>query len=227
MTSSRLPGKVLREIAGEPMLFYQVERLKESKSPIFIATTQNPEDAPVERLCRKLRVSCFRGDEHDVLGRMYQCAIENKIEVITRVTADCPLIDGRLVGEMIEYWKSQNDPKLVLSNAVERKIPRGLGFEIFHISLLERAYRETKNREHVTTFFYELPKEEARLTPLPIAPEDLGIRLTVDEEPDFQLVQQLIENESAHNLDYHSILTLFEKRPELKKINADVHQKTH
>src|ERR1017187_8832445 len=96
MTSTRLPGKILLEAKGKPMLSYHIDRLKRSGLPIYIATTINKTDEPVVQFAKTHTIPFYRGSEDHVLSRYYECALENKLDVIIRVTSDCPLIDGNL-----------------------------------------------------------------------------------------------------------------------------------
>ncbi|MEW5996911.1 MAG: NTP transferase domain-containing protein, partial [Candidatus Micrarchaeota archaeon] len=108
MTSSRLPGKVLKEISGKPMLWHVLQRLKKCKriDRIVVATTENKTDDDVEKLASKSGVYCFRGSEEDVLGRYAGAVGKFGGDIIVRVTADCPLLDAEIVDHVIgEYEK--------------------------------------------------------------------------------------------------------------------------
>ena len=93
MTSTRLPGKVLRQINGRSLLDYHIERLKLTGFEIIIATTANETDNPIIEFCNKSNIKSSRGSEHNVLSRFYTAAVENNLDIIVRVTSDCPLID--------------------------------------------------------------------------------------------------------------------------------------
>lgn len=105
-SSSRLPGKVLVEIAGQPMLARVVDRARGARTlaGVVVATTIDPTDDPVERLCRERAIPCYRGSLYDVLDRYYQAALRFEAEVIVRLTADCPVIDPGLIDETVQAF---------------------------------------------------------------------------------------------------------------------------
>ena len=131
MTSTRLPEKVLKLIGGNPMLKYHTDRLKESGMPVFIATTVNKTDDPIVAFCQEENIPFYRGSENNVLSRYYECAKENKLDVIVRVTSDCPLVDGELIRKAWEDYKDSFKKYSYISNGVNRTYPRGFDFEIF------------------------------------------------------------------------------------------------
>ena len=106
MGSTRLPGKVLKEVNGKSLLEYLIERLQSVKEikQVIVATTEKPQDEEICKLCKKLGVKCYRGEEDDVLGRVYNAAVICHANQILRITADCPLIDPKILNDMIEYF---------------------------------------------------------------------------------------------------------------------------
>ena len=104
MGSSRLPGKVLAEIAGRPMLFHVVNRIRRAKKIhlVVVATSTNASDDPIVTLCREEDIPCFRGSEEDVLDRFYQAAKYFQADVIVRLTSDCPLHDPDIIDRVVE-----------------------------------------------------------------------------------------------------------------------------
>lgn len=228
MTSTRLPGKVLMKAGGKSLLEWHIERLKWSGLPVFIATTVNATDEPVVELASQLEVPVYRGDEQNVLERFYGCAEEYGLDIIVRVTSDCPLIDGAIIQEAVEQYREGNNPALYLSNTLERTFPRGLDFEIFSRPMLEKAFRESSTlfeKEHVTPFFYKTHASDFRL--INLARESVGadFRITVDTAEDFELVKILIEQYAAHEKGTEEIVSLLQHHPELTAINAHVEQK--
>jgi spore coat polysaccharide biosynthesis protein SpsF len=103
MSSTRLPGKVLLDLGGRPVLERMIERVKHAKriTEAVVATTTDPSDEPIVELCARLGTPCFRGSLPDVLDRYYQCALVYKADVIVRLTGDCPLIDPELIDEVV------------------------------------------------------------------------------------------------------------------------------
>src|SRR3990167_5216617 len=118
MTSSRLPGKVLREVLKKPLFAYQLERLKRVERPIIVATTTNQSDDPIGVLCKQMGVKIFRGDEHDVLGRYYAAADAVHADTIIRITGDCPLIDPTIIEKITRYYLEHDNA--YVSNTLKR-----------------------------------------------------------------------------------------------------------
>ena len=112
MTSTRLPGKVLKKVGNKTLLKYHIDRLKTSGYPIYIATTLNKTDDEIVNFAIHEGCSYYRGDEHNVLNRYYECAKENNLDVIVRDTSDCPLIDGSLIKKGIRQYSGLNDKNL-------------------------------------------------------------------------------------------------------------------
>ena len=142
MGSSRLPGKVLKDLGGETVLGRVVRRLRGSRqiSNIVVATTTEATDEVIVAECDRLQVLCFRGSEQDVLDRYYQAAHANAAEAVVRVTSDCPLIDPKLVDETVEVFRDEHAD--YASNVSPRTYPRGLDTEVFTFDALDRAWRE-------------------------------------------------------------------------------------
>jgi spore coat polysaccharide biosynthesis protein SpsF len=228
MTSTRLPGKIMMEVNGIKLLKYHTDRLKRTGFPVYIATTVNKTDDCVMNFAATEGIGLSRGSEHDVLSRYFKCAEENKLDVIVRVTSDCPLIDPDLLKRGIEKYLKLNDKTLYFSNALERTFPRGLEFEIFSFALLAEAFQNADQpveKEHVTPYinrnrsgkvnFYHFKQEE----------DKSNFRITVDTPEDFQLLKILIEEYNADSKDYKAITKILEEHPELVRINAHIEQK--
>ncbi|GAB4488808.1 MAG: glycosyltransferase family protein [Anaerolineales bacterium] len=168
MSSSRLPGKVLLEMGGKPMLAQVIERVRRAQSvdSVLVATTTDSSDDPLAALCASLGAACFRGSLHDVLDRYYQAARPLQPEIIVRITADCPLIDPQVIDQtvaLIIHHSAFNIPHSDFScNRLPppfgRTFPIGLDVEVCRFAALERAWKEsteTFHREHVMPFLYE------------------------------------------------------------------------
>jgi spore coat polysaccharide biosynthesis protein SpsF len=154
MTSTRLPGKVLMDLCGVPMLAVEIRRLKAARTinDIVVATTINDTDDPVVHCADREDVRWFRGPEHDVLARYLGAAAETNAEVVVRVTADCPLHDPTVVDRVVNALSPGLD---YVSNMVERTYPTGLDTEAMWRDVLERVGRlgtSPEAREHVTWF---------------------------------------------------------------------------
>jgi len=228
MTSTRLPGKVLQPIASQPLLHYHVERLRQSGLPLYLATTINATDDPLAEFAAAASLPITRGDEHDVLSRYQQCAAQYDLDIIVRVTSDCPLLDGPLIAQGVHNYVQRNDGRLYLSNVLERTYPRGLDFEVFSRELLEEAAQEAtlaSDREHVTPYIHQNRSEQVRFQHITL-PQDYSMyRLTVDTSEDFLLIQQLIEEHHADELSTAALISLLEQHPELVALNAHIEQK--
>jgi len=155
VSSTRLPGKVLKPILGMPMLLRQIERVKQAKliEQLLVATSDDKSDDPIEQLCRENDIACFRGSLDDVLDRFYQAAKPYQPDHIVRLTGDCPLIDPQLIDEVVVFCLSGDYD--YVSNAFEPTYPDGLDVEVFRFPCLQQAWEEAElpsEREHVTLF---------------------------------------------------------------------------
>lgn len=175
MASSRLPGKVLLELAGMPMLGHVVRRTQHARTvtQVLVATTDDPADDPIADFCRQLDLPCTRGSQFDVLDRYYQAARQAEAQVVVRVTGDCPLIDPQLIDRTVSYFLGRlgTTPALAADRAFPwdfaanrlpppwgRTYPIGLDTEVCSFSALEYAWRFARlphQREHVMPYLYE------------------------------------------------------------------------
>ena len=229
MTSTRLPGKVLLPLAGRPMLERLIERLRRVRRAelLVVATTVNATDDPIAALCRDLAVACCRGSEHDVLGRYALAARTYGVDVVVRVTADCPLLDPALVDDAIgEFATGRWD---YVGNMLPPTWPFGMAVEVFAAATLAIADGEARapdEREHVTPFIYRHPR---RFRLHNIAGErDLSAhRWTVDTDADYALVSRLFETlyPARPHFDLADLLGTIDAHPEWAAINRHVRQK--
>lgn len=228
MTSTRLPGKVLKTAANIPFLKYHTDKLRQSGSPIFIATTTHATDDPIASFGEKEKIPVYRGDEQNVLSRYYGCALKHHLDIIVRVTSDCPFIDGKLIGASIRDYQQRADDLLYLSNCLVRTYPRGLDFEVFSMKLLTEAFQNATlpaDLEHVTPYINQNRSGQVHLAHVTQPQDRHNYRLTLDTEPDYQLLKLLIEKYQAHHLSTADLIKLLDEHPELVAINADVLQK--
>ena len=233
MTSSRLPGKILIDIAGEPMLMRVVERTRKAHmiDQVVFATTIDPSDDPVEVFCARRGVPCFRGSLPDVLDRFYQAARIFHADTIVRLTADCPLIDPGLIDETVDLFHRSGADFAAnrLPPPFKRTYPIGLDCEVCSFAALERAWKEASaphDREHVMPYLYEVAGrfKVAILN----YPRDYGSqRWTVDTAQDLELVRQLYARLSGRpDFTWLDVLALIEREPHLVEINASVTPKS-
>lgn len=234
MTSSRLPGKVLRPILGRPMLDLLLERLARSKTldSVIIAMTDRPDDDPLQALCEAQHIPYFRGDENDVLGRFEGAirALAPACEVIVRITSDCPLLDPAIVDVQVG-WFLENEGSLDYASVGKLpRLPNGASVEVFTRAALARALGETSepyDREHVTPY---IQRAEAGfrtgVTPAPIEAPDF--RLSVDTPEDFALVTAVFEALYPANPEFTlaDVIAYLETHPEVRALNAHVVQTT-
>lgn len=234
MTSTRLPGKVLVDLAGRPMLAQQIARLRHCKraDAIAIATTTNDTDDPVEALARAEGLACFRGDEHDVLSRYLGAASAVGADVVVRVTADCPLIDPAVVDRVIGVLVDGRCD--YASNVQRRTYPRGLDVEATWADVLvrlERLATSTPAREHVTWFIHsERPELFVRRSVEHDGVDGSDLRWTVDTSEDLALVRALYDElglAATPDRAWTDVASFVRGRPDLLALNEDVRQKAH
>ncbi len=228
MTSTRLPGKVLRPVAGQPLLHYHVQRLQASGLPLYLAITDQPTDDALAAFATASSLPYFRGSEDDVLARYQQCAAAYNLDVVVRVTSDCPLLDGSLVADAVQEYLAADNPRLYLSNVLERTFPRGFDFEVFSRELLDEAAAQAtlpSDREHVTPYIHQNRSGQVQFRHVRRAEDRSAYRLTVDTADDFELIRQLIENYGAATLPADTLIALLDAHPELVALNAHIEQK--
>ena len=230
MGSTRLPGKVLLTARGISMLQYHVERLRASGLPVCIATTTLPEDDSIEAHAEKLGVVCYRGSSEDVLSRYYEAATLCGLQTVVRVTSDCPLVDGNLVGEAVRRYVAANNPAAYVSNGLQRSFPRGLDFEVFSYQLLAEAQlnaTSASDREHVTPYLHQNRSGRVVISQVVQERDASTYRITLDTAEDFQLLKILFEQHHANLLSAEQLTDLLAQHPELVALNAAIEQKKY
>lgn len=228
--SSRLPGKVLLNLAGEPMLTRVIHRLRRAQrlDEVIVATTTEPRDDALATFCADQGIACSRGSENDVLDRYVQAARAAKADVVVRITSDCPLIDPQLVDEVVAHFLTREPAADYVSNVAPiRTFPRGLDTEVIRLEALERAHREatdSASREHVTAYIYRHP-EAFRLEGYHGAEDHSAHRWTVDTPEDFALVEKIYAHFGHDAFSWKEALQLIEQNPEWSRLNAHIEQK--
>ena len=224
MGSTRLPGKVLMDVCGKPILEHVIERTKKCKkvNSIVVATTNKPEDKAIIKLAKRCRVESFAGSEEDVLDRYYQAAKKFKADSIVRITADCPVIDFQIVDEVINEYTRREYDICGLSGG----FPDGLDVTVFSFKILGDAWRNAKllsEREHVDTYMWKHP-EKFKLGEYIKFNNFAHYRWTVDEEKDLRFIREIFFRLYKPGKIFltEDILNLLEKEPDLLKINADI-----
>ena len=230
MTSTRLPGKILKTILGKTLLELLVERVRltENLDEIVIASPFGEEHDPIETLVSSWSdITFVRGDEHNVLSRYQKAAKESNADVIIRITSDCPLYDFKLVSAWISLFIKSEISYLGLSH--DRGYPFGLGAEILTRDALEKAFRESKDayeQEHVTPYIWRRPDMFPAIF-IDYVPDLYSWRLAVDEQADFDFVKSVFESLYPGNRQFcfKEIQELFQIKPDLLMINKHVQQK--
>jgi spore coat polysaccharide biosynthesis protein SpsF len=222
MSSSRLPGKVLQDIAGKPMLLHVVHRAQKVQSidSVAVITTTYAEDDAIEKLCKENGIPFFRGSLDDVLDRYYQAAIYFKADIVVRLTADCPLLDPAVIEQVVKTFH-QNSFNYV-ANVVEVTYPDGLDTEVFGFGTLERAWKEARlksEREHVTVYILKHP-ELFRLGSVKQEKDLSSLRWTVDTPQDLEFVRSIYNFIKDEEFGMEEIVKLLKEHPELSELNA-------
>lgn len=224
MGSTRLPNKVMKPIGGVPMVELLLARLARSTliDQIVLATSTDEGNTPLVDHVRKLGYDCVRGSESDVLERYLLAARQARADVVVRITGDCPLIDPGLVDRAIKQFKSAGVD--YLSNAAPATYPDGLDTEVFSLQALERAGRESQeafDHEHVTPY---LRRPGLFRTDVMVNTEDLsGLRWTVDEPADFDVVSQVFAHFAPDiHFSWTQVLELQRRHSDIFAANRDI-----
>jgi spore coat polysaccharide biosynthesis protein SpsF len=230
MGSTRLPGKVLLDLAGEPMLARCVHRAQQAQTikKVVIATTLQQSDDVIVRLCAGRRWPCFRGAEKDVLDRYYHSAVAHQADAVVRITSDCPLIEPEITDRVVRDFLGLQPMVDYACNALPRRtFPRGLDTEVMRFDVLERAWREDTNpawREHVTPYIHRHPElfhihgivNEVNLS---------HMRWTVDTTEDLAFVRCIYEHFGHDRFSWREVLSVLDQHPKWIEINQKVAQK--
>jgi len=254
MSSSRLPGKVLQEIGGKPMLQHVVERAQRARSldAVLVATTSDPSDNPIADFAAAQGLLCYRGSLHDVLDRYYQAARLYQPQNIVRITADCPLIDPLLIDQTVSLLSLAAGADFAcnrLPPPFGRSFPIGLDVEVCSFAALERAWREATaafHREHVMPYLYEgvslteqisisqnhsaaagFSPRNFRIAQLHHRPDYGDLRWTVDTAEDLAALREIFAHlETKADFSWYDALEVIRQNPRITQINAAVRHKT-
>jgi spore coat polysaccharide biosynthesis protein SpsF len=228
--STRLPGKVLADLAGEPMLARVVNRSRRAQTfdEVVIATTSQPGDNAIVEMCVAREWPYFRGSEDDVLDRYYQAAIMYRAEAVARITSDCPLIDPKIIDRVVQVFLDGQPEIDYVSNGYPRStFPRGLDTEVMRLSVLEQAWREDRNpawREHVTPYILRNPKL-FRLYGIVHEFDLSNMRWTVDTPEDLAFVRRIYDTFNHDRFSWQDVVSVLKERPEWLDLNRHVQQK--
>lgn len=229
MGSTRLPGKVLADIAGQPMLARVVNRAMRTKSisDVVVATTEHATDDAVVDLCKEWGWHSFRGSEEDVLDRYYQSALAFEADIIARITSDCPLIEAEIIDRVAGELLRRPQEVDYASNSLTRTFPRGLDVEVISFAALEKAWQQDRNpawREHVTPYIWCHP-ERFKIRNVANEVDYSHMRWTVDTSDDLTFVRKIYGHFQNDTFTWRDVLSLLDGHPEWSQINQHVQQK--
>jgi spore coat polysaccharide biosynthesis protein SpsF len=227
--SSRLPGKVLLPLAGEPLLVRMVQRVQRARlvGTVVVATTTAAADDAVAACCATHGLLCFRGHALDLLDRHYQAARHYGAEVVVKIPSDCPLIDPVVVDDVLAVYLEDPSRYDFVSNLHPATLPDGNDVEVMRFAALETAWREARRpleREHTTPFFWENP-DRFRLTNVgceKIRDFSMSHRWTIDYPEDYAFIRAVYEALYPSNPTFGllDILELLNQRPDIAQLNA-------
>lgn len=227
MGSTRLPGKVLRDLDGLPVLGWVTRALQAVRGvdEVVIATSTLSGDDAIERYAAEAGISCVRGPEEDVLTRFCMALNAYPADAVVRITADCPLLDPCLVNQVVAAWRADPTWDYVATTLV-RTLPRGLDVELVSAAAL-RSIDEVAagfHRQHVTSLLYTEPQGR-RLLGLSIAPDASDLRVTLDTTADWDALTALVNRLGNRLLDWQEVVACLREHPEIAALNGDVQQK--
>ena len=232
-SSSRFPKKVLQSLpygSDSCVLQQDIRRVKQSKllDEVIVATTTNPEDDEIVEVAIKEDVPYFRGSLDNVLERYYRSASKFNLDIIVRITSDCPCIDWNIIDDIIQsHLDSDAD---YTSNTIIETFPRGIDCEVFNFEVLEESYlnaTEKYEKEHVTPFIYKTNPDKFKINKYVSKEDHSDIRITLDTPQDYALLCVIYDNlyEKNNFFSLEDILELFKQKPWIKYINEDIIQK--
>lgn len=221
--STRLAGKVLLKLEDKAVLELVINRVKQSKlvTEVIVATTTAKEDLAIINLCNSLKIKYFCGSEDDVLDRYYQAAIKFRAGHILRITADCPVIDSKVIDRLIKTYLTGGAD--YVSTGFDSKFPDGEDAEIFKFQALRKAWQNARlasEREHVTPYIWKNP-QLFKITEIDYKINLSDKRWTLDNPEDYEFLKQVYKGLYRKNKFFgiKEILQFLNKNPYLEKIN--------
>lgn len=226
MGSTRLPGKVMMDIEGKPVLWHVVQRVKAARKSgkVIIATTVEPDDRAIADFASAEGIPFYRGSRDDVLDRYYQAARIYRADPIVRITADCPLLDPDVIDRVVNLYLEGNYN--YASNIHPPTFPDGLDTEVFSFAALEKTWHEARlrsEREHVTAYIHKHP--DLFIIGNLTCKENLSAqRWTVDEDRDLKFVREVYKRLFVRGRIFYmeDILKLLREHSELSGINKGI-----
>lgn len=231
MTSTRLPGKILKPVNGRPLLSYMIERLRriDSAQEIILCTTTNDTDDILVEFAKDEGILCYRGSEDDVMSRVLEAAQKFNVDTIVETTSDCPLIDPDICQQVIAHYHQEGVD--YASNIYKRCYPIGMDVQVFKTDILADAFSKTDDpseREHVSLYIYRHPETyKLGWIESPESQYDPHLRLTLDTAEDYEVIKFIFERLYPQNKEFtlSDVLALLEQHPEIRAINSDIQHK--
>jgi spore coat polysaccharide biosynthesis protein SpsF len=226
LSSTRLPGKVLRPLGGGTVLSWVIRAAARTHNVdgVVLATSDAPDDDPVAAEAARCGAAVVRGPLDDVLARYVLAVEEHPCDAVVRLTADCPLHDPVLIAQIVGMWRA--DPTLDhVSNVVVRRYPRGLDIELVRREVLEEQNRTATggHREHVTSNIYTQP-DVYRCAGVVTGVDNSDLRVTLDTEQDARLLETVVAELGDDVPKWTDVVALLRSRPDLVALNAAVEQ---
>lgn len=225
--STRLPGKVLLDILGQPLLLRMLERVQAASlaGTVVVATTTEPSDDPIEMLCRQNNLNCYRGSVNDLLDRHYKTGLLFGADAVAKIPSDCPLIDPAVIDRVFQFFLENNYD--YAGNLHPATYPDGNDVEIMTMTALKKAWSEAGRpleREHTTPYLWENPQlfsigNIAWETGLDYS---MSHRWTIDYPEDFSFIRTVYEHLHPKNprFSLQDILDLTDTHPEIFALNS-------
>jgi spore coat polysaccharide biosynthesis protein SpsF len=232
MGSERLPGKVLQDIAGKPMIDRVVERVQacQSVDGVIVATSTSSTDDVLAQHCRGMGVHVVRGSENDVLSRYALAAEKYRCENVVRITSDCPLVDPGIVDQVVREVTENPGVQYACNFFPHRLFPRGLDAEVVTAETLlqiNAQANDPRHREHVTLMIYE-QASRFNIASVSNRLDHSHLRWTVDTEQDLMLVRKIyahFADQGISSFDYADTMRVLTQNWHWCQINRDVLQK--
>ena len=232
-SSSRLPRKVLKPLPFDSdicVLQQVIRRVSKSKliDEVIVATSTNEEDREIVEVAKKENIKYYCGSLDNVLERYYTAASQNDLDVVVRITSDCPCTDSVVIDDIIQNHLDLNAD--YTSNSLEESFPRGIDVEVINFDVLKRAFDEASQeyeKEHVTPFIYKSHPDEFNINVVVSEVDYSEMRITLDTPQDYALLCCVYDNLYDENnfFTLTDIIDLFDRKPWIKVINEDIIQK--
>ncbi len=228
--SERLPGKVLKDLCGKPVLEHVVRRLRKASllDEVIVAIPDAAKDDVLARFCEERGYTLSRGSEQDVLSRYLNAARAHGADIIVRITSDCPLIDPAIVDQVLTAHRK--DPVVEYTcNVLERSFPRGVDTEVVSMACLERLDKEARvslYREHVTNYMHDHRDAFRTRNVLRPGGDRSDLRICIDTQEDFDLVRGVMQG-AGEDAGIEAVIDFLDKHPQIARLNAAIRQKPH